>query len=48
VVRAKRDDTEEQVRMQAEALDTVQKYLSQGDIQKVVYVPGRTLSYVVR
>jgi leucyl-tRNA synthetase len=48
VVRVNRDDTEEQVRMQAEALDTVQKHLSQGNIQKVVYVPGRTLSYVVR
>jgi leucyl-tRNA synthetase len=48
VIRVNRDDTEEQVRMQAEALDTVQKYLRERTLQKVIYIPGRTLNFVVR
>ncbi|HSV85290.1 MAG TPA: class I tRNA ligase family protein [Levilinea sp.] len=48
VIQAARDAGEDEVRRQAEGLEGVQKYLSLGEVRKVVYVPGRTLSYVVR
>jgi leucyl-tRNA synthetase len=48
VIQAARDASEDEVRQQAEALEGVQKYLTQGEVRKVVYIPGRTLSYVVR
>jgi leucyl-tRNA synthetase len=48
LIQLSRDAGEEEARQQAESLDTVQKYLSQGTIRKVIYVPGRTLNYVVR
>jgi leucyl-tRNA synthetase len=48
VISVGRDESEAQVREQAEALDTVQKYLADGEIKKVIYIPGRTLNYVVK
>jgi leucyl-tRNA synthetase len=48
VIRAAKESSEDEVRVLAEGLETVQKYLAQGEVRKVVYVPGRTLSYVVR
>jgi len=48
VIQAAKDASEEEVRALAEALEPVQNYLAQGQVQKVVFVPGRMLSYVVR
>lgn len=41
------DSAEEDVRKAAEGLSGVQKYLSEGEIKKVIFVPNKLISYVV-
>jgi leucyl-tRNA synthetase len=41
------DEDGEQVQQRAEALEAVQKHLQGAAIRKVIYVPGRTLNFVV-
>lgn len=43
-----RDAGEDEIRRQAEALDSVARQLAQGQVVKVIYVPGRTMNFVVR
>jgi len=40
--------TEEQIRQEAESLDSVARFLRQGQVVKVIYVPGRTMNFVVK
>ncbi len=46
-VEAATDATEEEVRAAAEEQEKVQKYLSEGNIRKVIYVKGKTINFVV-
>lgn len=39
---------EDQVRQEAENIDSVARFLRQGKLSKVIYVPGRTMNFVVQ
>ena len=43
-----RETGEAEIRQQAEALETVARFLEQGQVVKVIYVPTRTINYVVK
>ena len=42
------DTAEAEIRQMAEALDGVARFLDKGELVKVIYVPGRTMNFVVR
>jgi leucyl-tRNA synthetase len=41
------DAVEPEIRRRAEALDSVARFLRQGQVRKVIYVPGRVMNFVV-
>jgi leucyl-tRNA synthetase len=43
-----KDTSEAEIRALAEALESVARYLAAGQLVKVIYVPGRTMNFVVR
>jgi leucyl-tRNA synthetase len=43
-----RDEGEEPVRERAAALEAVRRHLEQGKLEKVIYVAGRTINFVIR
>jgi leucyl-tRNA synthetase len=47
-VRVNRLATEDEIRRQAETQPGVAKFLNAGKLVKVIYVPGRTMNYVVK
>lgn len=47
-IQVERDAPEEAIRSQAEAVESVARFLSQGEVIKVIVVPNRTINFVVR
>ena len=47
-VAAPADSTQEQVETEARELPNVRRYLAQGNIEKVIYVKGHMINFVVR
>lgn len=46
-LRIDRQESAESVKQQAAELESVQRFLQQGEVRKVIYVPGRTVNFVV-
>ncbi|MEX0917492.1 MAG: class I tRNA ligase family protein [Candidatus Paceibacterota bacterium] len=42
------ETSEEEVRAEAEKLPAVEKYLTEGEVSKVVFVPGKLINFVVK
>jgi leucyl-tRNA synthetase len=42
------ETTETEVRQSAEAMENISKHLRQGQVVKVIYVPGKTINFVVK
>jgi len=43
-----RDETEESIRPKAAALESVARQFEKGTLKKVIYVPGRTINFVIQ